>query len=73
MNIPFLEIFLLIGGFFGFLGALMAYFITYNEWVHHYEGTKEPRKMAFRAVIFTFTFFIILSILLAYIFSKINL
>jgi hypothetical protein len=67
----FLKIFLSVGGIFGFLASLMAYFITYNEYVHHFQGdTREPRRLALQAGIFTFSFFIILSTLLAVIFSK---
>lgn len=31
---------------FGSLGAAMAHLITYNEYVHHYADSREPRKMA---------------------------
>jgi H+/Cl- antiporter ClcA len=62
-NFP-LPIFILIGGVFGFLGALMTYLITYNEWAHHYSTKKEPRKMALEAAIFAFLFLFILSVLI---------
>jgi heme/copper-type cytochrome/quinol oxidase subunit 2 len=59
----FFLVFLVIGGFFGFLAALMAYLITYNEWMHHYSTKKEPRKMALEIAVFTFVFFIAIAII----------
>jgi hypothetical protein len=35
----------------------MAYLITYNEYQHHYQTKKEPRKISLEAAIFTFVFF----------------
>lgn len=68
-----LTVLLFIGSMFGFLGAVMAYLITYNEYLHHYPDKREPRRIALRTGIFTFIFFVALSTLLAYIFAKINL
>ncbi len=56
-NINALKIFIGIGGLFGFLASLMAYLISYNEWIHHYPTKKEPRKIALRTAIFTFVVF----------------
>lgn len=62
MNNPSLDLFIGIGGVFGFLAALMAYLITYNEYMHHYQTSKEPRKMALQAAIFAFIFFFALAV-----------
>jgi len=61
MSSPTFNLFLAIGGVFGFLAALMAYLITYNEYMHHYPTKKEPRKMALEAAILAFLFFFLLS------------
>ncbi len=63
----------LVGTFFGFLGAVMAYLITYNEYIHHYPTKREPKRLALQTGLFTFTFFLIIVLLLAYIFAKTNL
>jgi len=67
---PAYNLFLVIGGAFGFLAALMAYLITYNEWVHHYPTKKESRKMAMETAIFTFVFFFLLSMIEGYLLTK---
>ena len=56
--------FLAIGVLFGLIAALMAYLITYNEWIRHYPTKKEPRAMALKAAIITFVFFLVLAIFL---------
>jgi len=58
------SLFLLIGGTFGLIAGLIAYFITYNEWMHHYTTKKEPRKIALETASFAFLFFFILSVLI---------
>lgn len=50
---------LIIGLIFGSLGALMAYLITYKEWMRHYTSPKVPRRMALETAIFTFIFFLV--------------
>jgi hypothetical protein len=57
------SLLLIIGIIFGSLGALSAYFITYNEWMHHYSTKKEPRKMALEIAVFTFGFFMAIAII----------
>ena len=61
-----MEVFYLlttIGFIFGSLGALMAYLITYKEWIHHYPSPKIPRRMALETAIFTFVFFLVVALL----------
>jgi len=41
-----LDLFIAIGGIFGFLASIMAYLITGNEYLHHYQSSKERRKLA---------------------------
>ena len=52
---------------FALIAAVMAYLISYNEWVHHYPTKKEPRKMAWEAAVFTFIFFFLMSLFAGYI------
>jgi len=51
---------------FALIAAVMAYLITYNEWMHHYPTKKEPRKMALEAAIFTLIFFVVVGIFIIY-------
>ena len=64
---PLYDIFLGIGGIFGAIAALMAYLVIYGEWKHHYPTNKEPRKMALEAAIFTFIFFLLVSLFSGYV------
>ena len=54
---------LIIGLIFGSLGALMAYLITYKEWIHHYTSPEIPRKMALETALFTFIFFLVVCLI----------
>ena len=54
---------LIIGLIFGSLGALMAYLITYKEWMHHYQSPKIPRRMALETAVFTFVFFLVVCLI----------
>jgi H+/Cl- antiporter ClcA len=64
---PLYDLFLGIGVIFGAIAALMAYLITYNEWMHHYPTKKKPRKMALEAAIFAFIFFFLMSLFSGYV------
>ena len=61
------SLLLVIGGFFGFLGAVMAYLITYKEWIHHYTSPEIPRKMALETAIVTFIFFLAVAMLVGFV------
>jgi len=45
---------------FSFIAALVAFGITYNEYVHHYPTKKEPIKLALDTAITTFIVFVVL-------------
>lgn len=62
MNNLSLDLFVAIGSIFGFLASLMAYLVIYNEYMHHYQSSKEPHKLALQAAIFTFIFFFALAV-----------
>jgi uncharacterized membrane protein YbjE (DUF340 family) len=62
-----LRLFIGVGTIFGFVAALMAYLITYNEWLHHYPTKREPRRIALETAILTFMIFLIMSLIAGYI------
>jgi purine-cytosine permease-like protein len=47
------------------LAAIMAFLITYEEYVHHYPNKTEVLKTALKAAGFTLVFFLALGLLLA--------
>jgi len=51
---------------FALIAAIMAYLITYNEYMHHYTTKKEPRKMALESAIFTLIFFTVMGVFIIY-------
>jgi len=55
---------------FVIIAAVMAYLITYNEWMHHYPTKKEPRKHALEAAIFTLIFFTVMMVFVVYVFTN---
>ena len=62
MNNSSFDLILVLGGIFSLLAALMAYLITYNEWVHHYPTKKQPRKIALEAAAFAFFIFLLIAV-----------
>ena len=52
-----IKTFMILGGVFGTLGALIAYVIMYHEYVQHYPNKKQPRKIALEAAVITFSIF----------------
>ena len=68
------KILILIGGAFGFLGACIAFLITWNEYSkHHFFRGKKLFMEAFKVWALTLVFFILLSATLAFVFSKLNI
>jgi len=55
---------------FVIIAAVMAYLITYNEWVHHYPTKKEPRRHALEAAIFTLIFFTTMMVFVVYVLTN---
>jgi hypothetical protein len=68
-----LPVLLMIGGTFGFLGACIAFLVTWNEYYKHHFRGKRLFKEAFKVGMFTFLFFILLSIVVAFVFTKLSL
>jgi len=55
---------------FTLIGSVMAYLITYNEYMHHYPTKKEPRKVALEAAVFAFIFLSVISIFVIYVLTN---
>ena len=51
-----------IGAIFSLLASIMAFLISYNEYQHHYPSSKLPLRMSLSTAVFTFIFFLLLSI-----------
>jgi len=45
---------------FALIAGMMAYLITYNEWMRHYPTKKEPKKIALEMAFFTFIIFVVI-------------
>ena len=52
--------FIFIDLLFSVIAAIVAFGITYNEYVHHYATKKEPVRLALDTALFTFITFIVL-------------
>ena len=53
------------------LASIMAYIITYGEYLRHYPDKKQPMKLAFEAALTTFLFFIALSFIAGFLLANI--
>ena len=53
--------FILFNVIFSALAALCAFFITYEEWSHHFAQSKKPIRYALEAAVITFFVFMALS------------
>jgi len=51
---------------FALIAAVMAYLITYNEWMRHYPTKKEPKKIAMETAFFTFVVFVVMMFFVIY-------
>jgi hypothetical protein len=65
-----MELFLLIGVIFGVLAACAAFLITYNEYYKHGFRGAPLYKESLRPGIFTFVFFVCLSLLIGYLLTN---
>lgn len=65
---PVLPMFLVIGVLFGALAAAAAFVISYHEYRQRMlRLDQNPRRMALGTAVMTFTFFVVASIVLAYV------
>ena len=58
-------IIVLIAAVAGILAGIMAYLISYEEYLHHFPDKSGPRKMALEAALLAFAFFFGIGIILA--------
>lgn len=70
MGMDSFFVFLLIGVIFGAIGALMAFFITLEEYRKHFLGGNRAFKEAFRTAVVTFVVFVGLAMVVGFLFSK---
>jgi hypothetical protein len=54
-----------IGLGFSVPAALAAFFISYEEWSHHYPTRREPLRLALRAAVAAFVVFALLTVLVS--------
>ena len=48
----------------------MAFLITYHEYLRHYPSKEKPLKIALEAALFTFAFFVIVSIVIGFVLNR---
>ena len=54
----------------GCVTGLMAYLITYNEYIHHFPDKKQPRKLSLQSAFAAFIFFLGLTLSIGFILTK---
>ncbi len=62
-------LFLILGLIFGALGCFAAFFITYEEYKHHFNDKKKILKHSLETGVFAFVVFLAISILVGFVFS----
>ena len=67
------KILILVGAIFGLLGACIAYLITWNEGKKRGVVGKSSALEGLKMAAFTLIFFILLSVVLAFAFTKLGL
>ncbi|PJA27772.1 MAG: hypothetical protein CO189_06115 [candidate division Zixibacteria bacterium CG_4_9_14_3_um_filter_46_8] len=70
VNYAVLKVVAIIGAIFSILAGLLAYLITYQEYVRHYPDKGIPRKIALQAAVTAFFFFLVLSIIGGLLFAR---
>jgi hypothetical protein len=68
---PINSLVFLIGLIFSPIAALMAFFITYDEYLHHYPDNRMPRWIALQTAIGTFVLFLLMSLVIAWILGRV--
>jgi cation transporter-like permease len=61
---------LLIGLVISPIAGLMAFLITYHEYLRHYPSKEKPLRIALEAALLTFAFFVIASIVIGFVLSR---
>ncbi len=61
---------LLIGSAIGLFAGLMAFLITYEEYLHHYQKGNMPLRLALEAAVFAFFIFLVLTVITGFVLTK---
>jgi K+-sensing histidine kinase KdpD len=61
---------LIIGAIFGLFAGLMAFIITYHEYLRHFTERRTPVKMALEAAAFAFFVFLTLAIVAGFVLTR---
>ncbi len=61
---------LLIGSVIGLFAGLLAFLITYEEYVRHYPVGNKPLRLALEAAVFAFFVFLALSIVTGFVLTR---
>ncbi len=61
---------LLIGTAIGLLTGLMAFLITYEEYLHHYQDRRKPARLALEAAAFTFIVSLVLTMIVGFVLTR---
>ena len=62
---------LLIGSGIGLVAGLMAFLITYEEYVRHYPEKNTPLRLALEAAVFTFFVILALSVATGFVLTRV--
>ncbi len=65
-------LFIFLGIIFGFLGSLAAFFITYEEYQHHFSDKKKILRHSAETGIFAFFIFLAIAVLVGVIFNYVK-
>jgi uncharacterized membrane protein len=70
MNTQLIEGVAILGGFFGFVGSIMAFIIAYDEYRRHFRDKGKPIWMALEMAVLAFLVFVALSIIVGFVLSN---
>jgi len=60
----------ILGGFFGFVGSIMAFIIAYDEYRRHFRDKSKPFWMAFEIAVLAFLVLVAISVIVGFVLSN---